>query len=124
MPPQLEDRTFAVSHGALPVARGAFLHRLFEPVDIASLVYFRIAFGAIMLWEVLRYFESDWVHRYYIDPTLYFPYYGFGWIRPWPGNGMYLHFSGLGVLAIWIMLGLWYRFSATRCSLGSPTSSC
>ena len=94
------------------------MHRLFEPVDIASLVYFRIAFGAIMLWEVYSYFGHGWIKRYYIDPTFYFTYYGFGWIRPWPGNGMYLHFFALGALAICIILGLWYRISASLFFLG------
>ena len=32
---------------------------LFSPVDIVWLVIFRIAFGAIMLWEVWRYFAMD-----------------------------------------------------------------
>ena len=44
--------------------------RLFQPVDIASLVFFRIAFGAIMLWEVWRFFHYDRIERYYIEPNL------------------------------------------------------
>jgi hypothetical protein len=95
-----------------------FWHRLFAPVDLAALVYFRIAFGAIMLWEVWRYFDHGWIKRYYIDPTFYFTYYGFGWLRPWPGNGMYVHFLALGALAICVMLGLWYRLSAALFFLG------
>jgi len=66
--------------------------RLFDPVDIAILVYFRIVFGAIMLLEVLRYFSYDWITKYWIEPTFYFTYYGFDWIQPWPGDGMYVHF--------------------------------
>jgi hypothetical protein len=42
---------------------------LFAPVDIASLVYFRIAFGAIMLWEAVRYFQHGWIPRYWIEPA-------------------------------------------------------
>ncbi len=38
---------------------------LFAPIDILSLVYFRIAFGAIMLWEVYRYFDHGWIPRYW-----------------------------------------------------------
>ncbi len=92
--------------------------RLFEPVDIASLVYFRIAFGAIMLWEVWRYFNHGWIGRYWITPTFHFTYFGFDWVRPWPGIGMYLHWVALGALAIAIMLGLWYRVTATLFFLG------
>lgn len=85
--------------------------RLFASVDIAALVYFRIAFGALMLWEVIRYFENGWITRYYVEPSFHFTYYGFDWVRPWPGSGMYIHFVVLGVLAICIMLGLFYRVS-------------
>lgn len=87
--------------------------RSFAPVDIASLVYFRIAFSAVMLWEVWRYFSHDWISRYWIEPTFQFTYWGFGWVQPWPGEGMYLHFYALGLLAVLMGLGLFYRVSAT-----------
>ena len=92
--------------------------RFFAPVDVASLVYFRIAFGAIMLWEVWRYFAYGWIKRVWIDPAFHFTYYGFEWVRPWPGDGMSLHFLALGGLAILIMLGLWYRVSTLLFFLG------
>ena len=98
--------------------RWTFLTRLFAPVDIASLAYFRIVFGAIMLWEVWRYFSHDWISRYWIDPSFYFTYYGFDWVKPWAGDGMYLHFYALGVLAICIMIGFQYRISTTLFFLG------
>lgn len=116
--PRLTNGKGAASHtpqeGTLPT----YWTRFFAPVDIASLIYFRIAFGTVMLWEVWRYFSHGWVKRYYIDPTFYFTYYGFGWVRPWPGDGMYLHFVALGALAICILLGLWYRISATLFFVG------
>ena len=92
--------------------------RLFAPVDIASLAYFHIVFGAIMLWEVWRYFSHDWISRYWIDPSFYVTYYGFDWVKPWAGDGMYLHFYALGVLAICIMIGFQYRISTTLFFLG------
>ena len=100
------------------VTHGALWNRLFAPVDIASIVYFRIAFGAIMLWEVWRYYKYGWIKSYYIDPVMHFTYYGFDWVRPWPGQGMYLHFLVLGALAICILLGLWYRISTALFFLG------
>jgi vitamin K-dependent gamma-carboxylase len=93
-------------------------HRLFEPVDGASLAVFRILFGAIMLWEVWRYFSNGWIDRYFIEPSFHFTFYGFGWVQPWPGDGMYWHFAGLGVLAACIMLGLFYRIAAPLFFLG------
>jgi len=88
-----------------------FLRKLFQKIDIASLVYFRIAFAAILIWEVYRYFSKGWIARYYIDPTFHFKYFGFDWVSPWAGNGMYIHWAVLGLLAFFIMIGLWYRLS-------------
>lgn len=85
---------------------------LFSPVDIASLVVFRIAFGAIMLWEVVRYFQYDRIYYYFIAPEFFFTYQGFEWISPWPGMGMYVHFALLGMLSVFILIGLFYRISA------------
>lgn len=94
------------------------LARLFEPVDIASVVFFRVAFGLIMLWEVSRFFSNGWIPRYYIEPIYYFSYYGFGWLGPWPGIGMYLHFAALGILAVCITLGFFYRVATALFFVG------
>jgi hypothetical protein len=88
-------------------------YRLFQPVDGASLAVFRMLFGAIMLVEVWRYFTNDWIARYFIDPTFHFTYFGFGWVKPWAGVGMYVHFAVLGILAACIMLGLAYRIASS-----------
>ena len=98
--------------------RQGLLARLFAPVDIASLAFFRIAFGAVMLWEVWRYFNYGWISRYYIEPGFHFTYFGFDWVKPWPGDGMYYHFFALGLLAACIMAGFLYRLSATLFFLG------
>ena len=92
--------------------------RFFAPVDIASLVIFRICFGTVMLIEILRYFGRGWISEYYIKPTFHFTYFGFEWVRPWSATGMYLHFFVLAVLALFIMLGLWYRASMLLFFLG------
>lgn len=85
---------------------------LFKPVDISFLVAFRILFGGVMLWEVYRYFTHGWITRYYVDPALTFPYYGFSWVKPWPGSGMYVHFFVLGLAAACVSLGFLYRIAA------------
>ncbi len=92
--------------------RGGVLAALFAPVDISFLVSFRIVFGAVMLWEVWRYFTKGWISRYYIEPSFYFTYYGFDWVTPWGGNGMYIHFAILGLCAFLILAGLFYRAAA------------
>jgi len=92
--------------------------RAFEPVDIASLIFFRIAFGLLMVWEVWRYFHYGWIASYWIAPRFLFKYYGFAWVQPWPGNGLYIHWAILGILALFIAAGFLYRLSATLFFLG------
>jgi vitamin K-dependent gamma-carboxylase-like protein len=102
-----ERRASGAGRSARELLRGAF-----APVDIASLACFRVAFGAVMVWEVYRYFTKGWIASYYIRPEFYFTYYGFGWVRPWPGEGMYVHFAVMGLAALCVTLGLFYRASA------------
>jgi len=82
-----------------------------EPVDAASIAVFRIAFGVLMLVATLRFFAHGWIADYYETPSHFFSYYGFSWVKPWPGVGMYLHFGAMAVLAVMIAIGAWYRFS-------------
>ena len=96
--------------------KATFLERLcaslFKPVDISFLVFFRIVFGGIILWEVYRYFTYGWISRYFVEPALNFTYYGLDWVKPWPGRGMYIHFYVLGAAAACVMLGFLYRLAA------------
>jgi len=92
--------------------------RLFEPVDLASVVFFRIAFGTLLVVEVARYFANGWIRQFYIDPQFHFTYYGFSWVRPLPGNGMYVLFAILGVFGLCIVLGYKYRVATTLFFLG------
>jgi vitamin K-dependent gamma-carboxylase len=93
-------------------------YRLFEPVDGASLAVFRILFGAIMVWEVYRYFANDWIQRYWVEPSFHFTYHGFGWVEPLPGRWMEVLFAVLGGLAACIALGLFYRLATVLFFVG------
>ena len=107
---------------APPDARPSFfsaaVERLCAPVDIASLVVFRIAFGTILLTEIWKNFAYGWIPYYYVEPTYHFTYFLFDWVRPWPGGWMYLHFWILGVMAICIAAGAMYRVTTTLFFLG------
>jgi hypothetical protein len=92
-------------------ARTRIQQRLFEPVDGASVAAFRIAFGLLMLIAVVRFFARGWIAEYFLTPKHFFPYYGFEWVRPWPGAGMYIHFAAMGLLAVLIAAGIFYRAS-------------
>ena len=89
----------------------SLISRLFEPVDIASLVVFRICFGVILFIEACRYLYSNWVGPYWVLPEFNFTFLLFDWVRPWPGDGMYLHFLALGLLALCIAAGFFYRLA-------------
>lgn len=108
----LEAPPVSVEQVRPSAAKRGWRHCLLAPVDIASLVVFRILFGAIMLVEVGRYFGMGWIYSYYIAPKFHFTYYGFDWVKPWPGVGMYIHFAVMGLAALGVMLGCWYRVSA------------
>lgn len=101
----------------LPMSRrlslyGRLSDQLFRQVDASSLVFMRVLFGVIMLVEVWRFWTHGWIARYYIDPDFTFKYYGFEWLEPWPGSGMYWHFVLLAALAFLIGIGALYRFAA------------
>ncbi|HWN66305.1 MAG TPA: HTTM domain-containing protein [Haliangium sp.] len=109
---------YPAKRNLVPTWVGGLGRRLFEPIDIAPLVLFRVIFGGVMIWEVYRYFSYGWIARYFIEPTFFFKYYGFGWVRPFAGDGMYVHFAALGVLGACILLGFCYRIAAALFFLG------
>ena len=87
----------------------ALMAKLCEPVDAASLAFFRIVFGSIMLYSQLRFLAKGWVKLLYIRPSFFFHYYGFEWVHPLPGNWMYLPWIGIVLSLIGIILGKYYR---------------
>jgi vitamin K-dependent gamma-carboxylase len=91
---------------------------LLTPVDGASLAVFRICFGLLMVWDVWRYWSNGWITSDYIEPTFHFTYFLFPFVRPWPGDGMYWHFGVLGLLALLMAVGLFYRVAAWGFFLG------
>ncbi len=95
-----------------PLTIRTVLDRAVQPVDAASVVLFRILFGAIMAGWAWDYLASGRVTTLYVQPAFHFSYYGLEWLQPWPGNGMYFHFLALVVLALCISAGLFYRVSS------------
>lgn len=84
-----------------------------KQVNIAPLVVFRIAFGGLMFISLLRFIFKGWVYQLYILPKVYFPFFDFPFLSPLPGNGMYAVFWILLACSVFIILGLFYRFSIT-----------
>lgn len=82
---------------------------LSRPVASSSLVAFRVAFGLVMAWWAIDYLRRDQVRLLCGPDVFHFTYYGFDWVRPWPGNGMVLQFAGMFLAALMIALGASYR---------------
>ena len=92
--------------------------RAFEPRDAASLVFFRVTFGLILLWEATRFFVNGLIDSVYLEPRFHFTYLGFGWVRPLPEEWLTLHFVLLGVAALLLTLGMLTRFAAAWLCIG------
>jgi len=89
-----------------------FLGWLFAQADGSSCVFFRIAFGALLAAWAWDYLDTGRVKELYMDPGFNFSYFGFEWVRPWPDNGMLIHFVAMFVLAICIAAGCCYRLAS------------
>jgi len=98
--------------------RNRLLNVLLAPVDIASLVVFRMGFGLIAAWWAVDYMLRGRMHAAYLVPKFHFTYYGFDWIQPWPGSGMYLHFAVLALMAVAIAFGFYYRAATIIFAIG------
>ena len=89
---------------------------LSEPVDAASLAIVRIALGIVIAWDAERYLSFGWIAEYYIQPKWHFTYLYFDWVRPWPGDWMYVHFA--------VLFALRRAGRGRLCSTASPSSWC
>ena len=84
-----------------------------KPVHIAPLAMFRFLFGGIMLISIVRFALNGWIYDLYIEPQYHFTYFGFEWVKA-PGDlGMYLIFALMGLAAFGVMIGAFYRWSAS-----------
>ena len=93
--------------------RMSFLDKyVLQEKSIAPLITFRVLFGFIMAVSIVRFALHGWINELYIEPSFFFTYYGFDWIRPLGSTGMYLLFGLVFTSSIGIMIGFFYRFSA------------
>lgn len=93
--------------------------KLFQPVDIAWLVAFRIITGGLMFFEMVRYLAEGWLESYYINTPFHFKFFGFSWVQQlpydWAMQGVFLI---LIAASLGVTLGYRYRLSATIQFLG------
>jgi hypothetical protein len=75
-------------------------------------VAFRFLFGIVLAIGCVRFLFSGWIPRFYAEPTYFFSYYGFEWVRPGPLWFMYALYVLLALAALAIAFGRLYRLSA------------
>jgi hypothetical protein len=91
--------------------RGLAVAALSSPVSGLSLAMFRIALGGLLAWDCWRFIRYDRIHRYWVEPDFHFTYAGFGWVAPLPEPWIYVAWLAMGLSALLVMVGLFYRAS-------------
>jgi hypothetical protein len=76
----------------------------------ATLAFFRLAFGLMMLMSLIRFAAYGWIDKFYIQPSFHFSYYGFEWVKPL-GVFTYLLYIVAGIAAFFVAIGFKYRLS-------------
>lgn len=92
--------------------------RASRQVDTASLAAFRIIFGAVMFAGIVRFLATGWIEKMYGEPSWFFSYPGFAWVKPWQVPAMYVHYSALALLALAIAVGAWHRLACALFAIG------
>ncbi len=78
--------------------------------EAATLAAFRVIFGVLMLWSLIRFISMGWVENFYILPKWHFTYYGFSWVKTL-GIYTYAVFAIAMGACIAIILGYKYRIA-------------
>lgn len=77
----------------------------------AGLAIFRILFGALCLFAMLRGLSLGWINTFYNEPTFFFSYWGFSWLKPLGPDAMCFLYIAAAMLAAMISLGLFFKIA-------------
>lgn len=88
-----------------------FKNYLNTTTESVTLAFFRLAFGLMMFFSLVRFVSYGWIEKFYIKPQFHFTYYGFEWVKP-IGNYTYLLFAVCGLSALFLAIGYKYRIAA------------
>lgn len=110
----------------MSVAARAWLEaRALAPVDAASLGMFRFLLGVLVVVAVIRHWAKGGIFDAFVVPSHFFAYDGLSFVRPLPGQGMYLVYLALAVAAASLAVGLCTRASAAvACLLFTYAHAC
>ncbi len=97
---------------AVPEQGPSWQQRLLEPCDVAGVAFFRFAFGCVVLAHIVLYFSNDYLEYYFGPAPYHLSYFGFEWVQPLDLDGMRRVYYLMGLSAVGVALGLFYRLSA------------
>ena len=78
--------------------------------ESTSLALFRLCFGLLMTFSIIRFWFKGWIQTMYIDPSFHFTFYGFEWVTPL-GEYTYFLFFICGLSAFFVAVGYRYYIS-------------
>ena len=78
--------------------------------DSSSLAIFRLGFGFLMLYSIIRIWSKGWIESLYLLPSFHFSYLGFEWVKP-IDNYTYLIFLVCAISSFFVAIGYKYRYS-------------
>lgn len=81
-----------------------------QSTEAAPLAVFRIFFGLMMFFSVVRFWAYGWIDKLYIQPQFFFSYFGFEWAKPL-GSWTYGLFVICGLSALAVAFGYRYRLA-------------
>lgn len=79
--------------------------------DPLGLVAFRILFGLLVAFSAARFLWLGWVERCFVEPRMFFHYWGLSFIQPLSGAGMTALFYVMIACGLMIALGALYRIA-------------
>ena len=81
-------------------------------IPSSPLVVFRIFFGLLIFFSIIRFWSKGWIDFLYLEPTYHFSYQYFEWIKP-IGFYTYLIFFTCMISALCVAIGYKYRISTS-----------
>lgn len=81
-----------------------------KTTQAAPLAVFRVFFGLMMCYSIVRFWSNGWIDKLYLQPDFFFSYFGFEWVKPL-GMYTYVLFAVCGIAALFIAIGYKYRIA-------------
>tara|TARA_Y100000996_G_scaffold405447_1_gene380607 strand:+ start:404 stop:1789 length:1386 start_codon:yes stop_codon:yes gene_type:complete len=81
-----------------------------KKIHASTLAFFRVTFGVLMFFSVIRFWSKGWIDFLYIKPDFHFKYFGFEWVQDL-GIFTYVLFILCIISSFFVTIGYKYRIS-------------